>query len=208
MLGTVPRHSIRSHLLSSTFSPVLRSTLSQRFNPSSGGDTKFSRSAWIEVSGNKSVCLIDSARCTTCLAPEGPRAPKVFFFQQLMSINNQNATRSVIGTLGNEEKYVFQQRVQWHDFSFSRATRCRMNYCGRNKVYMQASSWLARHSLRHRVATSHDYHVDLVEHSLDVLNLVTLPRLANTSGINNHTNPSAVRRDTRDIRCGREIRVA
>ena len=48
MLGTVPRHSIRSHLLSSTFSPVLRSTRSQLINPSSGGDTKFSHSAWMK----------------------------------------------------------------------------------------------------------------------------------------------------------------
>ena len=49
MLGTVPRHSIRYHLLSSYIFLVLRSTLSQRINPSSGGDTRFSHSVLDEM---------------------------------------------------------------------------------------------------------------------------------------------------------------
>ena len=69
MFGTVPRHSFRSHLLSSTFSPVLRSTLSQRINPSSGGDTTFSHSAWngIEPQWLSMLTQLRSSKCSSSM---------------------------------------------------------------------------------------------------------------------------------------------
>ena len=49
----VPRHSIRGHLLSSTFSLSSARRFPKRINPSNGGDTKFSHSVLDEMAVNQ-----------------------------------------------------------------------------------------------------------------------------------------------------------